>query len=117
MHRVRDGARGATWLVTRSGRRAVAARRDADGAEQELARSERRLGLDRVGLASAVLADAIGTEPSYRLASDLSLFLVPPDAHGRRTMSTKELQAWLDTWKPPFETLFPIAERRRRRRG
>ncbi len=116
MHRVRESARGALWLVTRTGRVGVALRRDADGAERELGRSERRLGLDRVGLASAVLADALGEDPAHRLAADLAVFLVPPDTEGERAMTADELQRWLSTWKPPFETLFPLVGRRRRGR-
>jgi hypothetical protein len=112
--RVCEQALGATWLVSRAGRRATALRRDAAGAERELARSDRRLGVDRVGLASAVLSDALGTEPSHRMASDLSQFLIPESGERERAMTAAELQAWLDTWRPPFETLFPIAARRRR---
>jgi hypothetical protein len=113
--RVSDQALGATWLVSRAGRRGTVLRREADGSEREIARSDRRFGLDRVGLASAVLGDALGTEPSHRMASDLSLFLIPHGDERERAMTAAELQAWLDTWTPPFETLFPIAARRRRR--
>jgi hypothetical protein len=115
MYEIRGEARAYTWTVSRSGRRGIAWRRNGEGVEHELARSERRLGVDRVRLASAVFADAVGIEPSYRLAVDLSLFLVPSEADGERSMTAAELQAWLATWKAPFEKLFPAAERGIRR--
>lgn len=118
MPRVRDDAHGLAWVVTHRGRVGVAVRRDPDGATHELRRSKRLLGIDRVGLASAVLEDALAEQPpSHRLAADLSLFLVPAGAREERTMTALELQSWLDTWLPPFQKLFPTDAIERFRRG
>src|SRR5262245_10319555 len=117
-YEVRADARSASWLVARQGRRSgTALRIDAGGGETELGRSAKRLGLDRVGLAAAVLRDARDTEPSYRLASDFALFIVPETPDATKAMTAEELQAWIDTWKPPFERLFPGVEKRLRKRS
>ncbi|MCW3063284.1 MAG: hypothetical protein JWN32_456 [Solirubrobacterales bacterium] len=108
-HRVRAEALERTYAVVRTDRRHAAA---AVRGGAELGRSQGRLGVDRVGLASAVLEDALGYPPSYKLASDLSGFLVPEHA-GERTMTGHELQDWLRTWRPPFEQLFPLRDRKR----
>jgi hypothetical protein len=110
-HRVRAEALARTYVVSRFDRRhATAAVRDG----VELARSERRVGVDRIGLASAVLEDALGYPPSYKLASDLSRFVVP-ERHGERAMTGQEIQDWLATWRPPFELLFPLRDLRHAR--
>jgi hypothetical protein len=111
-HRVRAEALERTYAVSRTDRRhAMATVRGG----AELARSERLVGVDRVGLASVVLEDALGYPPSYKLASDLSRFLVP-ERRGERAMTGHELQEWLETWRPPFEQLFPLGDLKRARR-
>lgn len=106
MREVREEALGWTWRVSRTGRRhGVALRVLPDGTEQELATSSRLLGLDRVGLAGAVLFDATGEEASHRLATDLAAFLVPYEI-GEQEMGGEELRDWLETWRTPFEKVF-----------
>jgi len=99
-------ARGAVYRVTRAERgRTVLVREDPGGAPVELARSERRWGVDWVALSRALLRDALGRPPGSKLARDLARFLVVPPG-GSRAMSGAELADWLATWQPPLSTIF-----------
>lgn len=103
--RVREEALGWAYLVSRSdGSRAVVVRRSADGEEVELARSDLRRKVNWPALASSILGDALDGRVSRKLASDYSRFIVTA-RDARLTVTGRELQAWLDTWRPPLSAL------------
>lgn len=103
---MREAALGNAYRISRNERnRAVVVRSTADGDDAELARSDLRLRVDWPGLANAILADALDGRVARRLADDYSHFIVTP-RDGVKTVSGRELQGWLDTWRPPLAALF-----------
>jgi hypothetical protein len=106
--RVRDEARGRLYRFTRPARGPAAVALEAPGRDPvELARSA-----SWTALARAVLDDALAGRPGGKLARDLGRFVVVPRG-GDRRLSGEELDAWLATWRPPLDALFPERIRRR----
>jgi hypothetical protein len=105
---VRRDALERVYRVARPRRGPAAVAREAPGREPfELARSS-----SWTALARAMLDDALAEPPRGKLARDLGRFIVPPP-EGERTMSGRELGAWLATWRPPLDAIFPDRLRHR----
>jgi hypothetical protein len=102
--RVRPDALRAAYVVRRTGDATVASRRDASGAEHELAAARSRAGLGGSRLAAAILRDALDEPPPRRLVKDYSRFIVPRRG-GELVVVGDELQAWLETWRPGLLSL------------
>jgi hypothetical protein len=99
---VRSDALERVYRVSRPRRGPAAVAREAPGREPvELARSA-----SWTAIARAMLKDALAEPPRGKLARDLGRFIVPPRA-GERTVSGSELDAWLATWRPPLDAIFP----------
>ena len=94
------------YVVTRDrATGAVATRRATAGETTELARSGRRGRTAWTSLASAILADALDGAAGRKLSGDYARFIVTAPG-GTTTFTGRELQAWLDTWRPPLAALF-----------
>jgi hypothetical protein len=106
--RVRDSALECAYRIVRPRRGTAAVVREEPATEPvELARSG-----SWAEIARAVLEDALGERPRGKLCRDVGRFLVTPRG-GERTMSARELDAWLATWRPPLDAIFPDRLRRR----
>lgn len=103
--RVRPAALGFLYTVARDGRNGVVVtRRAAAGDVVELATSDRRAGVDWRALAREVLGDALDGRPPRGLSDDYARFIVTP-RRGLRTIAGREIQAWLETWRPGLSAL------------
>jgi hypothetical protein len=56
------------------------------------------------------MGDALDGRFPRRLAEDYSHFIVVP-REGVTTTSGREIQDWLDTWRPPLAALFSSCRR------
>jgi hypothetical protein len=105
---VREEALERAYRVARPERGPATLLREEPGAEP--------LELGRSGswgvIARVLLEDALAERPGGKLCRDLGRFLVTPRG-GARTMSARELEAWLATWRPPLDAIFPGRMRRR----
>jgi hypothetical protein len=59
-----------------------------------------------VDAVQALLRGVLEAPPSRKLARDYARFVVPPHGGGTTTVTGRDVQSWLDTWKAFPASLF-----------